>query len=166
MLMQRVALSLVPKQGPDFPTARHALPRPRPPHHTLVQVLPTRLLLDSCPAHRAGDQSDQPRALPHRVGERHSRPHPTHLLVVDVGVERLRRELPAERGAEAENGGVGVALGRNNAVPVVVLGHAASTEHVALAGEDEDVFCGCVFNSFELGISMASQPVGLGCRKD
>lgn len=136
---RRVTLSLVPQHRLNLAVARR---RFRPPHHTLVQVPPTRPLLDRRPADGARNQPDHPHALLDGVGERHPGAHAARLLGVDVGVERLERRLPVEVGVEAEDGGgVGEALGGHVSVPVVVP-DAAAAGHVALAGEYEDVLFG------------------------
>lgn len=95
VLRRRIALPLVPQQRLDLAAAARRL---RALHHVLVQVLPTRPLLDRRPADGAGHQPDRPHALLHCVGERHPRPHAARLLRVDVVVERLTRHLPAEVG--------------------------------------------------------------------
>lgn len=143
MLRRRVTLSLKPQQRFDLAillVPLHAFLGPL--HHVFVQLLPTRPLTYGGAANGARDKTQLAgHAPPHHVGEGHAGTDAAGLLGVDVGVDGFVGGFPLEGGAEAEDGRVGAALRRNDAVPVLVwfIDHTATTRHVALTGEYEDL---------------------------
>jgi len=132
-----VAFSLVPQQRFHLAILLlfHAFFRSL--HHILVQFLPTRPLSYGGAAHGAGDQPHLvAHARPQRIGEGHAGAHAADFACVNVDVEGLVCRFPLEVGGEAEDGRVGAALRRKEAVPVIAIGgpdDSAATGHVALA---------------------------------
>ena len=137
-----VALPLVPQHGLDLPALGRGA---RAADHLVVEALPAGPLPDGGAADGAGDEADagagRIQAREDGAGEGHPGAAAAGLGRVDVGVERLPRLHPVERGGEAEDGGARRALRRHDAVPAPVV-DAAAAGHVALAGEHEDAHGG------------------------
>ncbi|CAL5058655.1 unnamed protein product [Urochloa decumbens] len=139
-----VGLPLVPQHGGQVAAPLAACHgRPGTHHHPVVELRAPRPVGEGRAALRAGDEphggggGGRLAGGEHGVGEGHAGPNAEHVADVDVGVQRLARLLPAERGGQAEDARRGRALGRDHAVPGAARG-ATPAAHVGLSGQDED----------------------------
>ncbi|KAL4583501.1 hypothetical protein LXL04_008075 [Taraxacum kok-saghyz] len=134
-----------PLQSPLPLDGASALQRRLRPPDQLVVKLPT-----ACPLGNIGstdstrNQSHSSNArilLQQHVSESHPWTNTACSEVVNVTVERLRRRLPVEISAEAENCRIGGRLGRNVTVPFII-DYSATAGHVALTGEKKNGLSG------------------------